>query len=127
MIAANPSREQVSAWIDKLDRAEPHGSRGSWSAAYDGLRVALLHARKIRRYCLIPSVIVAVAVIIFFHGEAWDGDDVRNLIIAQTSLLFLSHFLLTKMFAVLADEDRVQTLLRYYGAQDVPPEHEAMQ
>lgn len=123
----NPTRTDIDAWIDTLDRAEPHHSLGAWREAYDRLRAALLQARKIRRYCAIPAAVIAGVLVIVFHGEVWDFDDIRNLFGVEGAVLFGFYFLLAKIFPVLGREDRVQTLLRYYGAQDVPHEEEAMQ
>ncbi|QGZ95544.1 hypothetical protein [Terricaulis silvestris] len=123
----NPTRVQVAAWIDVLDGAEPQHLRGRWGEAYDRLHTALRYARKVRRYSAIPSALIAVVLVIIFHGEVWDFDDIYNLLGLEMAVLFTGYFVLTKMFAVLAEENRVQSLLRHYGAQDVPHEEEAMQ
>lgn len=127
MSANNPYREDVKAWIDILQRSEPQHARGTWGKAYDSLHTALLHARKLRRYAAIPAAILAGAFVIFLHGSVWDLHDIYNLFIVEAVALLLLHFILTKVFVVLAYEDQVQTLLRYYGAQDVPLEEEAVQ
>ena len=127
MSTANPTRAQVDAWIDTLDYSEPDRPRGIWGEAYDRLHMALLHARKIRRYCLIPAAIAAGILVIVFHGRVWDFDDIRNVFGIEGGLILALYFLLTKFFPVLARENRVQTLLRYYGAKDVPHEEEALQ
>lgn len=117
----------IRVWMDVLDRAEPEHLRGKWGEAYDRLHDTLLNARKVRRYCAIPAVLIAAATVILLHGQVWDFDDIRNLFGVELMTVLLLHFLLTKFYPVLAQEDRVQTLLRYYGAQDVPHEDEAMQ
>lgn len=127
MTAHNPYREDVKAWIDTLQRSEPHDGRGKWGEAYDRLHVALQHARKLRRYSAIPAVVAAAAFVILLHGEVWDLDDVQMLFGMEALALLLLHFVLTKMFVVLAYEDQVQTLLRYYGAEDVALKEESLQ
>lgn len=124
---AGYSHADVQAWLDKLERAEPHHARGTWIAFYDRLHDTLLRARKIRRYCAAPAAIVAAMTVILLHGNVWDLDDVRNLFLVEFLALGIVAFALTRLCPVLADESRVQTILRYYGAQDVPAEHEAMQ
>ena len=127
MSAQSPYREDVKAWMETLYQREPHHSRDTWGAAYDRLRTALLHARKLRRYCAIPAAVVAALLVIALHGEVWDIQDAVNLFGVEAIMLLLLHFILTKVFVVLAYEDRVQTLLQYYGATDVPYEPEAIQ
>ena len=122
-----PSREDVKAWLETLYRREPQHDRRTWGKAYDGLRVALLHARNLRRYCTIPAAVVAAAFVILLHGRVWDFEDIRNLFAVEFLVIAGLHFFLTKIFVVLAYEDSAQTLLRYYGAQDVPYEQEAIQ
>ncbi|MCX7359746.1 MAG: hypothetical protein NT015_16610 [Alphaproteobacteria bacterium] len=124
---ARYSTDDVRAWIDTLDRGEPEQPRLGWGESYDRLHDTLLYARRIRRYCAIPAILIAAGVIILFHGHVWDFDDIRNLFGTELCMVMLLHFALTKVFPVLAREDRVQTLLRYYGATDVPHEHEALQ
>lgn len=121
------STEDVRAWIETLDRGEPDQPRNTWGGAYDRLHDALLYARKLRRYCAIPAVVIAAVTVITLHGRVWDFDDIRNLFGIELAAVLLLHFLLTKVFPVMAREDRVQTLLRYYGAKDVPHEEEAIQ
>jgi hypothetical protein len=127
MSANNPYREDVKAWIETLYQHEPHHSRDTWGVAYEGLRTALLHARQLRRYCAVPAAILAAVLVIVLHGEVWDLQDAANLFGVEAIVLLLLHFVLTKIFVVLAYEDNVQTLLRYYGATDVPYEPEAIQ
>ncbi|ANP44864.1 hypothetical protein [Candidatus Viadribacter manganicus] len=124
---ARYSSDDVRAGIDTLDRGEPDQARGGWGEPYDRLHDALLDARKTRRYCAIPAMLIAAALVILFHGRVWDFEDIRNLFVIELGAVLLLNFLLTKVFPVLAREDRVQTLLRYYGAQDVPHEEEAIQ
>ena len=124
---ARYSTDDVRAWIDTLDLGEPDQPRGGWGEAYDRLHDTLLSARKLRRLCAIPAILIAAGAVILFHGRVWDFEDIRNLFGFELCLVLLLHFLLTKVFPVLAREDRVQTLLRYYGAKDVPHEEEAIQ
>lgn len=127
MSASNPYREDVKAWIETLYLHEPHHNRDAWGAAYDSLRVALLHARKLRRYAAIPAVVLAAILVIVLHGQVWDLQDALNMFGVEAIVLLVLHFILTKVFIVLAYEDSVQTLLRYYGASDVAFGPEAIQ
>jgi hypothetical protein len=122
-----PNREDVKAWVETLYRREPQHDRRTWGEAYDGLHAALLHARKLRRYCTIPAALLAAVFVVLLHGRVWDFEDIRNLFAVELIVLTGLHFFLTKIFVVLAYEDGVQTLLRYYGAHDVPYEEEAIQ
>lgn len=118
-----PTLAEVDGHIDTLDRTEP--TRSGWQPAFNALHQALGHARKVRRYCVIPAAVIAAALIIVFHGEVWNWDDARNLLAVELILLGGMRFAMTKVFAVLDREDRVQALLRYYGAKDLPYEDEA--
>lgn len=117
-----PSHAEIEAWIDTLDRAEPHHVPAQWSEAYAQLLAALQHASKVRRYSAIPAAIVAALLIIVFHGESWGADDIRNLFGAELAALLSLNFLLEKLYPVLDRESRVRALLKYYGAHDMPSE-----
>lgn len=114
-----PTLAEVDDHIDVLDRAEPQQPQATWRRAFDALSEALWRARRVRRYCAIPAALLAAILVIVFHGEVWDFDDIRNLFGVELGLLLLIRFVLSKAFAVLEREDRVVALLRYYGARNL--------
>lgn len=113
---------EVASLIDTLDRSEPHAPQMHWRAAYDTLETALRGTRRVRRYLAIPAAIFAAILVVVFHGEAWNFDEIRNLFVIEGLTLIALHFALSKIYAVLAREGRIAALLTYFGARDLPEE-----
>jgi hypothetical protein len=120
-------REQIDAWVDVLDRAEP--DQTGWRTAFDRLKEELIKARRLRWLGRIPAVVgfcVLVALYLIEHALFWNPPG--PVLGGGTSLIWILvltwEFAVRRAFPVLEIEGRVAALLRYYGAKDVPTEEE---
>jgi hypothetical protein len=118
-IFSGPTLEEVDRHINVLDHAEPYTAQDTWRPSFNFLRATLLGARRVRNYCTIPAAIIAALLVVLFHGDVWDWDDFRNLLGLEAAAIFGLRIAMSSVFAALEREDRLQTLLRYFGATDV--------
>lgn len=123
------TRADVERDIDLLDSNEPSGT--GWEAAFDRLRPALGHARKVRNRFRVPIVTLFLisAALWSVHRLAPDLLDVPRMWLQTPPIVCGALFLLVEViartvFPVLQREERVAALLRYYGATDVSPDQE---
>jgi hypothetical protein len=125
-------RTQIEAWIDVLDRAEPDQS--GWRDAFDGLKLELTKARKIRRLGQIPAglaflVLIALYVVHHIGRDAWTAPQgwLNNGTVLVWTVVLIWEFVVRRVFPVLELESRVAALLRYYGATGVSQGDEDLQ
>jgi hypothetical protein len=129
-----PSLPQIEAWVDILDRAEPE--RAGWRTAFANLKEQLGKARSLRDIPRRPVFAFFVIASTIHSVNTWLSGGPGFLtwsfwlsLVAGTLLLIYfiwEAVLLTRMLTVLALEERVAALLRYYGAKDVPLYDEAL-
>jgi hypothetical protein len=108
------SLSEVDGSIDLLDRSEPAAS--GWRSAFEALRSSLRRARILRwwlRLAIAPPIGVAVAILAY----VWHWPNPIQTGIAAAILTFAAvGFALEHSIPILMREDRVRSLLVYFGA-----------
>lgn len=125
------TRTEVDRLVDTLDRSEP--TQTGWRQGFDRLKAALTSARRFRSFfrrplMLLITVAVALNAAHRLAPQLLNLPDTAPLALAIVAgaLLLITEVVMRVRFPVLQLESRVQTLLRYYGAEDVKIEDEAV-
>lgn len=111
-----PNAAEVQAQIDLMDREEPNTRFAIWRPPYQALTTALNHARKIRMIVRGSMATLAVAAAIILHRGDWTWNEARDLGVYATLAVVATEFTVAKIYPVLWREQRVVSLLRYFGS-----------
>ena len=112
----HPTLAEVDAMIDVMDREEPQERIAIWRPPFETLSAALPRARRVRSYVRAAAIAVTALALIALHRGEWSGADVRGGAVLAIIVMAVTEVALAKIYAALGREQRIVSLLRYFGS-----------